>query len=196
MLPPIDLHAVRLALAAIGADGAPRGINLALASLADGAFTTQLRRLLERAARRARLLSLEVGEGAALDHFELLQAFAALVRPLGVRFGLEHAGHQLQRIERLYELGLDYVKLDAALVRGVADRRWPPSASSRQRATLLHALALAVLRRRCRRRATTHRRCGPAASMPSPGRGPARSGHRPDRGLSRPAARRSAACRG
>jgi EAL domain-containing protein (putative c-di-GMP-specific phosphodiesterase class I) len=42
------------------------------------------------------------------------------VRPLGVRFGLEHAGHQLYRAPRLYELGLDYVKLDVALVRGAA----------------------------------------------------------------------------
>ena len=49
-----------------------------------------------------------------------MRAFASLVRPLGVRFGLEHAGHQLYRAPRLYELGLDYVKLDVALVRGAA----------------------------------------------------------------------------
>jgi EAL domain-containing protein (putative c-di-GMP-specific phosphodiesterase class I) len=143
LLPQLDLHAVQLALAASAEDGAPRGINLALASLADGAFTTQLRRLLAAAPRAARLLSLEVGEGAAVEQFALLQAFAAMVRPLGVRFGLEHAGHQLQRIERLYELGLDYVKLDAALVRGVADdgaaQRFVGSCT-----TLLHAQALAV----------------------------------------------------
>ena len=99
--------------------------------------------LLEAAPRAARLLSLEVGESAAVEHFALLQAFAAMVRPLGVRFGLEHAGHQLQRIEHLYELGLDYVKLDAALVRGVAGdkaaQRFVGSC-----VTLLHAQALAV----------------------------------------------------
>lgn len=120
LLPAIDLLAVRLALTAIGVDGRPRAVNLALASLADGAFTTQLRQLLIEAPRGARGLWLEVGEGAALGHFELLRAFAALVRPLGVRFGLEHAGHQLYRAPRLYELGLDYVKLDVALVRGAA----------------------------------------------------------------------------
>ena len=42
------------------------------------------------------------------------------VRPLGVRVGLEHAGERLSKIDRLYELGLDYVKLDAALCAGVA----------------------------------------------------------------------------
>jgi len=143
LLPQLDLHAVALALAAIALDGQPRGINLALASLADGAFTTQLRRLLGEAPRACSLLSLEVGEAAAIEQFALLQAFAALVRPLGVRFGLEHAGHRLQRVERLYELGLDYVKLDAALVRGVAGdeaaRRFVAGS-----VTMLHALAATV----------------------------------------------------
>ncbi len=120
LLPAIDLLAVRLALTAIAADGRARAVNLALASLSDGAFTTQLRQLLVDSPRGARGLWLEVGENAALGHFELVRAFASLVRPLGVRFGLEHAGHQLYRAPRLYELGLDYVKLDVALVRGAA----------------------------------------------------------------------------
>ncbi len=120
LLPSIDLLAVRLALAAIAADGQPRAVNLALAALSDGSFAAQLRQLLVDSPRGARGLWLEIGEGAALGHFDLVRAFAALVRPLGVRFGLEHAGHQLYRAPRLYELGLDYVKLDVALVRGAA----------------------------------------------------------------------------
>jgi EAL domain-containing protein (putative c-di-GMP-specific phosphodiesterase class I) len=143
LLPQLDLHAVQLALSAIAADGVPRGINLALASLADGAFATRLRQVLEDAPRASAQLSLEVSESAANDQFALLQAFAAMVRPLGVRFGLEHAGHQLHLVERLYELGLDYVKLDAALVRGVASdpaaRRFVDGC-----VTLLHALSVAV----------------------------------------------------
>jgi EAL domain-containing protein (putative c-di-GMP-specific phosphodiesterase class I)/GGDEF domain-containing protein len=120
LLPAIDLFAVRLALSAIAADGRARAINLALASLADGAFTAQLRQLLAESPRAARGLWLEVSEGTASGHLDLLRAFAAMVRPLGVRFGLEHAGHQLYRTPRLYEIGLDYVKLDMALVRGAA----------------------------------------------------------------------------
>ncbi len=120
LLPAIDLLAVRLALTAIAADCRARAVNLALASLADGAFAAQLRQLLADSPRGARGLWLEVSEAAALGHFELVRAFAALVRPLGVRFGLEHAGLQLYRAPRLYELGLDYVKLDVALVRGAA----------------------------------------------------------------------------
>jgi EAL domain-containing protein (putative c-di-GMP-specific phosphodiesterase class I)/GGDEF domain-containing protein len=143
LLPAIDLLAVRLALTAIGADGRDRAINLSLASLADGAFMAQLRQLLVDAPRGSRGLWLEVDERAALGQVELLRAFAAFVRPLGVRLGLEHAGHLLHRAPRLYELGLDYVKLDAALVRGAgsdeAVRRFVTGCTA-----LLRALPVAV----------------------------------------------------
>jgi EAL domain-containing protein (putative c-di-GMP-specific phosphodiesterase class I)/GGDEF domain-containing protein len=118
LTPALDQLALQLALDAIGRDGRPRAINLALASVADGEFTARVRQALAAKPQAAAQLWLEVGEGAALGHFELLRVFAALVRPLGVRFGLEHAGHELYRTPRLYELGLDYVKLDAALLRG------------------------------------------------------------------------------
>jgi EAL domain-containing protein (putative c-di-GMP-specific phosphodiesterase class I) len=143
LLPAIDLLAVRLALTAIAADGRARAVNLALASLADGAFAAQLRQLLADSPRGARGLWLEVSEGAAAGHLDLLRAFASMVRPLGVRFGLEHAGHLLYRTPRLYELGLDYVKLDAALVRGAgcddAVRRFVSGSAS-----LLRALPVLV----------------------------------------------------
>lgn len=143
LLPALDLVAVRQALLQIAADGRPRAVNLALASVADGGFAAQLRAVLEADTQAAARLWLEVGEGAASGQRELLQAFAALVRPLGVRFGLEHAGHELYRAPRLYELGLDYVKLDAALVRGAASdeavRRFVSGS-----AALLHALPVVV----------------------------------------------------
>ena len=120
LTPSLDLLAVRLALDATSQDGRPRAVNLALASVADGGFAAQLREMLAASPRAARGLWLEVAEAAALGHHDLLHAFAGLVRPLGVRFGLEHAGHHLHRAPRLYEVGLDYVKLDAALVRGAA----------------------------------------------------------------------------
>ncbi|HET9976437.1 MAG TPA: LapD/MoxY N-terminal periplasmic domain-containing protein [Burkholderiaceae bacterium] len=118
LLPALDLTAVRLALRAIAVDGQARAVNLALASIADGGFAAHLRELLAAAPEAAPKLWLEVGEAAAVEQFELLRAFATLVRPLGVKFGLEHAGHALHRLPRLVELGLDYVKLDASLVRG------------------------------------------------------------------------------
>ncbi|MFO1227529.1 LapD/MoxY N-terminal periplasmic domain-containing protein [Roseateles sp.] len=116
----IDLLAVRLALAAIAADGAARCVNLAPASLQDASFLPQLRELVLAAPQAARSLLLDLSEAAATQHFELLVEVGRQLRPLGVRLGLEHAGAGLAQVDQLFQAGLDYVKLDAAVVRGVA----------------------------------------------------------------------------
>ena len=73
----------------------------------------------------------------------LVRELCKQVKALGVRVGLEHAGERLTRIEFLFEAGLDYVKLDASVVHGVAS-------DSARRAfvagsvTMLHSLGLAV----------------------------------------------------
>lgn len=139
----IDAHAIGLALQAIARDGLPRGVNVAPSSLSDAHFAAQARRLVEEHAKVAPRLWLEVDEAAALAHFDTLQALGRLLRPLGLRFGLEHAGQRLNRIERLYELGLDYVKLDGALCRGVA-RNEAARDFVRSSVALLHALSITV----------------------------------------------------
>ncbi len=114
----IDACAVALALAAIARDGKPRCVNLAPASLAASGFAPRLRTLLFAAPRVARKLSLEVDEGAAVERFAALQELCRQMRPCGVRLGLEHAGLRLGQIERLFDAGLDFVKLGAAATRG------------------------------------------------------------------------------
>jgi EAL domain-containing protein (putative c-di-GMP-specific phosphodiesterase class I) len=139
----VDARALELALADAARDGQPRCVNIAPASLADSAFAPRLRALLWAAPQAAKLLSLEVAEAAAVDHFPLLQELSRQLRPTGVRLGLEHAGERLGRIPRLFEAGLHYVKLDAAVVRGAGadDQR---ATFVRGTVTLLHGLSLQV----------------------------------------------------
>jgi EAL domain-containing protein (putative c-di-GMP-specific phosphodiesterase class I)/GGDEF domain-containing protein len=120
LTPAIDERAVMIALAEIARDGQPRCINLSSASLADSAFAARVRTLLLDAPQAARGLWLEVPEIAAVDHFAQVQELAHQLRPAGARVGLEHAGERIARIERLFEAGLDYVKLDASVVQGLA----------------------------------------------------------------------------
>ncbi len=118
-----DLLAVQLALELIERDGRARGINLAPASLADSGFVPRLRERLQAHGAAAKSLWVEVGEQAALEQLPLVRELARAVRPLGVKLGLEHAGWRLARVERLYEAGLDYVKLDASLSHELAGDR-------------------------------------------------------------------------
>ncbi|MEO8279610.1 MAG: EAL domain-containing protein [Ideonella sp.] len=139
----IDELAVRLALDEIAAHGQDLCVNLSPASLLDSGFAARLRGLLVQRPQQARRLSLEVHELAAVEHFELVQEFSHQMRPLGVRFGLEHAGQRLSRIERLFEAGLDYVKLDAAVIHGV-DSDAARANFLRGLVLMLHGLSLKV----------------------------------------------------
>ncbi|TMH33422.1 MAG: EAL domain-containing protein [Betaproteobacteria bacterium] len=137
----IDERAVELALAEIERDGHARCVNVSTASLLDSAFVARARTLLMGAPRQARELWLEVPETAAVDHFDQVQEMARQLRPAGARVGLEHAGERLARIERLFEAGLDYVKLDASVVLGVAgdtDR----AAYLKSAVAMLHGLSM------------------------------------------------------
>ncbi|UCH18031.1 MAG: EAL domain-containing protein [Burkholderiales bacterium] len=144
LTPAVDEQAVRLALAAIAADGRPRCINVARTSIGDSGFGARVRAAMQDSPREARLLSVEIPEGAAVDHFDWLQELGRQLRPEGVRVGLEHAGTQLARIDRLYEAGLDYVKLDAAVVNGIAS---DPNRAGHVAGivAMLHGLALRVI---------------------------------------------------
>jgi EAL domain-containing protein (putative c-di-GMP-specific phosphodiesterase class I) len=139
----VDERALALALMDATRDGQPRCVNLSPSSLTDSSFAPRLRALLWAAPRAARLIWLEVAETAAVEHFHLLQELSRQLRPIGVRIGLEHAGARLGQIPRLFEAGLDYVKLDASIVRdiGTDENR---ATFVRGTVTLLHGLSLQV----------------------------------------------------
>ena len=139
----VDLFAVGLALDAVGADSQARCINVAPASLADAGFLPQLRELLTARPKAARALLLDLTEAAATDHFERLLELGQQLRPLGVKLGLEHAGAGLAQVERLYQAGLDYVKLDASVLLGVAGEAGR-AAFVRGMVIMLRSLALKV----------------------------------------------------
>ncbi len=139
----IDEVAVAQALDQILDDLQPRGVNLSPASLMDSGFVPRLRARISARPQAARLLWLEVAEIAAVERFELVRELCKQLRPLGVRIGLEHAGERLTRIDSLFEAGLDYVKLDASVVQGVATE---PARAAFVSGTvnMLHGLGLQV----------------------------------------------------
>ncbi|PTT76139.1 diguanylate cyclase [Pelomonas sp. HMWF004] len=143
MTAPVDLLAIGLALDASAADGQARCINVAPVSLADAGFLPQLRELLLQSPQAARLLLLDLAEVAATDHFDRLLELGRQLRPLGVKLGLEHAGAGLAQVDKLYQAGLDYVKLDASVLLGVAGEAGR-AAFVRGMVIMLRSLALKV----------------------------------------------------
>ncbi len=122
----VDWMALDLALQACAVDQQPRCIHVSLQSFANPEFALGMLARLQAAGELAALLSIEWSE--ALDaqadlrgelHTALSQAVAQW-RALGVRIGVEHAGGAPKALPALRDLGVDYVKVDARHVRGVA----------------------------------------------------------------------------
>ena len=139
----VDERAVALALAASARDGLPRCVNLATASLGDSGFAARLRAQVLAAPAAGRLLSVEVPESAVLERFEWVQELSRQLRPCGVLLGVEHAGERVERIDRLYEAGLDFVKLDVVTTQGVLGDAQRAS-FVRSVVAMLHGLSLRV----------------------------------------------------
>ena len=118
-------------------------MNLSPASLADSTFIPRIRAHLAAAPEAAQHLWLEVAESAAVERFELVRELCKQLRPLKARIGLEHAVEKLARIEFLFEAGLDYIKLDASVVQGVAQDA-SRAAYVSATVSMLHGLGLQV----------------------------------------------------
>lgn len=125
LLPQVDLAAVALALQAIQADGRPRAVHVAAASLASATLVAQVAQQLAAAPQAASRLSIECVQSlrSAQDPSKLILLLSAAVtawRPFGVRVGIEHAGSTPQQLPALQATGISYVKVDARHLRGAA----------------------------------------------------------------------------
>ncbi|MCW5658841.1 MAG: EAL domain-containing protein [Burkholderiaceae bacterium] len=115
----LDQRAVSLALQQIARDGVARCVNLAAASLLATEFVAAVSAQLQSAPQDAARLWVDIPESLAVSHPGVVQEVTRRWRPLGVRVGLEHAGAALSAMTRLYELGLDYVRIDARYLGGI-----------------------------------------------------------------------------
>jgi diguanylate cyclase (GGDEF)-like protein len=116
----LDLRVLRLALDAIGRDGVGRCVNLAGETLESSDNVAVIGSMMMASPGPAARLWIDLPEALAVEHPLLVQDLARRWRGLGVRVGLEHAGAALTSIGKLYELGVDYVRIDGRFLAGIA----------------------------------------------------------------------------
>lgn len=144
LMPRLDGMVVDTALRDIAARNEPLGVNISPEALCDTVFRSELIRKLQETPQLASLLWLEIAETGAIRHVEEFRGLCRALKPLGVRIGLEHVGHRFSRIGDLHDLGLDYVKIDASLVRDIQAN--PGSqAYLRGLCMIAHSIGLAVI---------------------------------------------------
>lgn len=120
LLPQLDIVVLRLALELLRRDvERTLALNISAESLQSSEFRSRLVLALREHPDCARRLWLEVSDHGLSTELTSLEAFAHRLRPLQVHIGLDHFGRQFNALPLLHELGLDYLKLDAALINGI-----------------------------------------------------------------------------
>jgi EAL domain-containing protein (putative c-di-GMP-specific phosphodiesterase class I)/GGDEF domain-containing protein len=119
LMPRVDFQVVERALEEIAGQGKPLGVNISPEALCDPGFRTALIQKLHKAPELANSLWLEVSESGAVRHVAEFRKLVEVLKPLGAKVGIEHVGPQFSRIGALHDLGLDYVKIDSSLIRGI-----------------------------------------------------------------------------
>lgn len=120
---PVDLNVIRHALEPLQSQAGELAVNLSIETITDWGFRNKLAQLLRQYPQLCRRLWLEVPEYGAFREFEAFRDFCRTFKELGCRIGIEHFGHHFGEFQKLTDLGLDYLKIDASFVRGINQKK-------------------------------------------------------------------------
>jgi len=115
----IDDSVVAFAIESLASGSQPIGLNVSTGAMCNPSYLEKLIALLTQHRSIAQNLWLEVPEDGVFNQLEEFRKFCSSLKPLGCKIGVEHVGAQISRLGELHDLGLDYIKIDASLIRGV-----------------------------------------------------------------------------
>lgn len=146
MLPQLDMAMVAFELKHLSSKETlkPTAINLSAETIADMVSVRKLQTLLKERPGIAPHLAFEVNERSVAENPDVFKEFCRLIKPLGCSIGLERAGADFARIPNLQEFGLDYIKVDHALLKDI-DQENVQQSFLRGLSTLGHSIGLIVI---------------------------------------------------
>ena len=144
MMPQLDLHLLIHELRELDAQPHSVAINLSNETLSDVVTMSQLIEQLKAHPNLAQHLWFEVSERCVVHHTEVFMNFCHSVKPLGCYIGIEKAGTEFAKIQKLEEIGLDYIKLDPAFIVDLQINAVSQS-FIRGLSTLAHSIGLLVI---------------------------------------------------
>lgn len=119
MMSSIDSLVVECAFDELNAGRGPIGLNISDHAIADQRFISRLKTVLRDNQAVARNLWLEVPEQGVFENLAEFRAFCEILKPMGCKVGIEHAGNQITRLGELHDLGIDYIKIDVSVIHDI-----------------------------------------------------------------------------
>jgi EAL domain-containing protein (putative c-di-GMP-specific phosphodiesterase class I)/GGDEF domain-containing protein len=115
----LDHLVVEAAVKSLVKGAPPIGLNVSTSAMCNPEYAAHIQKLLKRHTEVASRLWLEVPEHGAFQNLPQFREFCALIKPLGCKLGVEHVGAQIGRLGELHDLNLDYIKVDASVIRDI-----------------------------------------------------------------------------
>jgi EAL domain-containing protein (putative c-di-GMP-specific phosphodiesterase class I)/GGDEF domain-containing protein len=115
----LDKVVIELALEKIKVTGRDVCINFSFSALTDAAFAEWLVNRLTEEDMWATKLWVEFQETVVFRHLDAFKSLSKALSGTEVKLGVEHAGYQIAQMGKLNRLGVDYLKIDGAFVRGI-----------------------------------------------------------------------------
>ncbi len=95
------------------------GLNVSSSAMRSASYIENLTKLIKANPNVAEKLYLEVPEQDAFNHLLEFHNFCSQIKPLGCKIGIEHVGSRISRLGELHDVGLDYIKIDASIIRSI-----------------------------------------------------------------------------
>jgi EAL domain-containing protein (putative c-di-GMP-specific phosphodiesterase class I)/GGDEF domain-containing protein len=115
----IDEMVVEFAIETLAGGGQAIGLNVSTSAMCNLSYLDKLTSMLIQHPASAQHLWLEVTEDGVFSQLDEFINFCSRLKALGCKVGVKHVGAQIARLGELHDLNLDYIKIDASLVRGI-----------------------------------------------------------------------------
>ena len=119
LIKAIDELVLETAVSLLAQGASPLCLNVSTSAMCDRKYIQKAATLIKQQLQHPNHLSFEVTEIAAFDHLNEFKYFCNKLKALGCHIGIEHVGLRISRLGELHDVGLNYIKFDASIVRGI-----------------------------------------------------------------------------
>ena len=119
LIKAVDELVLETAVMLVAQGGKPLCINVSGKTMCDRQYCDKALKLIKQHLQDPSQLSFEVPELAVFDQLDEFKYFCNQLKSAGCLVGVEHVGLRISRLGELYDIGLNYIKFDASIIRGI-----------------------------------------------------------------------------